>query len=973
MVDRLVSAFAPPRSVLVTLLASCLALAVSATCKAADEPPAETWLRGADESLELRLHGEILDANGQPAQGANIAGTLVFSSGEKPIVAAVDGHRFEAWLPVNKRELHSVRLRAFNQGSTQVVYRTLMTFQLRQSAIDGVRMQLAPATQQVAVQVLADAKPVPRAWVRAELNDGHAIAARANDDGVATLLLLPGQPVTGLTAWNDDHRIGGYSLVRAPKRDAHASSHVVELEKCRAQRIRIVDDQGQPVAGIPFTLRVATPIPDVNYVGVNDDFRLTSDAQGNAVCLAFPDWEKTYQYVELDSDAWHVPDNIGFEDGVLVIPVKRNAQRRSIRAQLTAHGTSPAGIDVHVQSFQGERKHNSDETSRFTNADGSYELQVLPDATYCAYSFDSRWTGAAIDWIPFDSKNEKVAPPELSIGAGETLTVMATAGTERKPLANLHVNVSQQHRYSWRENGETRTGISGPHYWLQTDDAGQAEIHVTPGTVTAGVFTEDWRTEETIEVAAGQPATLKLHRPVAGPRTIRGQLVRASEVDAPLAGLEVVVGAVDGNFNDVDRVAIDANGNFEIRSAAQQLGFFVRTPDGAAAAAAIVSDFDNPVALMLRPTLQYHGQLLGKNGEPLKNHAVRAIVNLAANERFNGIFIQSFEAARIETRTDDQGRFTLTGVPGEMRARLHADALDGDENGVSLEEFYLEPGESRPPSVNRLAPSAAAVTPDPLAVRYKKLLRDCRLNGYGLMVVAAADSPEVKEFVSRYLVDYQENKNAARFMQFNVPANSNELSNDDRRFMAEQGWSTPPAAGVWAIACSADGDELGRLNLASITANAAPQAQQFVNQYAPPAEDAQEKWRAAFELAKQTDRRVWARMGGRYCGPCHRLSRWIDEHQTAIEKDYVLLKIDDFQDAHGPEVAKRITRGKHHGVPFCAIFDADEQLLIDGAGPLGNIGYPTDYEGKRHLGKMLAKTKQRLTGAEIKALIESID
>ncbi|HUE13936.1 MAG TPA: hypothetical protein VMR25_07225, partial [Planctomycetaceae bacterium] len=59
-------------------------------------------------------------------------------------------------------------------------------------------------------------------------------------------------------------------------------------------------------------------------------------------------------------------------------------------------------------------------------------------------------------------------------------------------------------------------------------------------------------------------------------------------------------------------------------------------------------------------------------------------------------------------------------------------------------------------------------------------------------------------------------------------------------------------------------------------------------------------------------------------------------------------------------------------IPFHAIFDASGTMLVDSNGPLGNIGCPSGFEGKKQLRKMLLQTRQNLTDAEIEQLVDSI-
>jgi hypothetical protein len=128
----------------------------------------------------------------------------------------------------------------------------------------------------------------------------------------------------------------------------------------------------------------------------------------------------------------------------------------------------------------------------------------------------------------------------------------------------------------------------------------------------------------------------------------------------------------------------------------------------------------------------------------------------------------------------------------------------------------------------------------------------------------------------------------------------------------------------------------------------------------------------ALAEAKRSNRRVWARVSGRYCGPCFKLARWLDDQHELLEKDYVMVKIDDVHDQNGTNVAQRVTLGKQDGIPFFAIFDWNGDWLIDSEGPLGNIGCPSGAEGKKHLRNMLSKTRRNLSDTEIEQLVESV-
>jgi hypothetical protein len=210
-------------------------------------------------------------------------------------------------------------------------------------------------------------------------------------------------------------------------------------------------------------------------------------------------------------------------------------------------------------------------------------------------------------------------------------------------------------------------------------------------------------------------------------------------------------------------------------------------------------------------------------------------------------------------------------------------------------------------------------------------------------------------------------------MQYTIPRAAEELTDDDRAFIASKGWDAPPANQIIVYALDADGQELGRLAVDAHNKDASNAAAKFIKAHAPERHDAKTAWAEALAEAQQTNRRVWARVSGRYCGPCFKMTRWLDEQRQLLEKDFVLLKIDESNDVNASEVTSLITIDKNGGVPFHAIFDPDGKRLIDSEGPLGNIGNPGGDEGKRHLRRMLTETKQRLTDAEIDQLIESLE
>jgi hypothetical protein len=948
-------------------------LAANASAASGADQSADEWLRGSGKGLQICLKGEVFESDGRPATGVQLAGRMNATLSNEQLKPAVDGHRFKIWVPVNQPNQFSLALLAGSAHNDRVAYKTLNAYELRQAAIDGVKLTLQSPTRHKSVRVADGGQPVAGASVKADLGFGIELRSTTDENGVARFGLLPEQQLSSLTAWTDDHRIGGYGFYRKPTRDPNVAEHVVELSKCHDQKVRFVDEDGAPAPGVTFVLQIATPSPNFNFIGLTDHSQMTADAAGEAVYRWFPNWDDTYFYADIDKSPWILDGEPKMVDGVAVFKLRKSKGRKHVEGRVVSTDADTGGFFVTLQSFQGERENYSDIATAFTDATGRFTVDVLPDATYCAYVLDDRWVGNLIHVIPYESASDKIAPLELAVADGQPVEVVVTSGQTKKPLPNLSIHFRREHEYSWRENGQKRNGVGGPQWWAATDKSGRATTRTLPGKLRVSVFTPIWRTEQTVDVRGGDPVAIQLHREVEEKRTVTGRLVLDQGVTANLADAQVWIGSVDGQFDDQQSLTCGKDGWFSYDTFATQIGVFGCTRDGRAAGSVVVKEISSPIELRLRPTLNYEGQLLGEGGRPVVDHSVSALVRVEGDEDYNGRFVKYFDAKRIDARTDAEGNYTLQGVPSEMKVNIIAKSLDSATERIDLDEIYLEPNESRPRAVSRLEANARSPKKAPLAERFKTTLRDCRLAGYCPMVILASDDERITEFVNHNFVDRETNKDVYSFMQIVVSGGKTPLESTDAEFLKARNWRLPETGRVVAYGLDAEGRELDRLDIDVAQESAVGDVADFIHRTAPPLDDAEKKWAAAFAEAKQSNRRVWARVSQRYCGPCFRLSRWLDDQHDLLEKDFVMVKIDDFHDLNGKQVAERLTHGKHHGVPFHAIFDPGGDLLIDSAGPLGNIGYPSDFEGKKQLRKMLLTTRHILTDAQIDQLIASIE
>jgi hypothetical protein len=99
----------------------------------------------------------------------------------------------------------------------------------------------------------------------------------------------------------------------------------------------------------------------------------------------------------------------------------------------------------------------------------------------------------------------------------------------------------------------------------------------------------------------------------------------------------------------------------------------------------------------------------------------------------------------------------------------------------------------------------------------------------------------------------------------------------------------------------------------------------------------------------------------------------MDEQHELIEKDYVVMKFLEGLDGHADEVAKELPVKPGDGIPWMAITEPDGKILATSDSLLGNIGFPSELEGRRHLRDMLDRTAQRLSAEQRDRLIQSLE
>lgn len=932
------------------------------------------WLTGRDETLAFNINGTVVDASGQATAEVAISARTLFRSGSIELNIKQNGSQFHVQVPAQGGWINTYVFATTKDGTHQCSYR-LSSHQIRHLAQRGIELQLQPAMRILTVSTRHDEKPIGRANVLVCCGESYRVAGQTDDQGVVHIPMLQGERITELIAWKGFEYVGGYTLHDPPQRDPDADLHNIEMYLTRERVIRLQDEAGQPVSDTPFEINVGTPSPDRNGFGTDEVFALKSDSAGEAVVPWFPNMENPSIRIRTRDERWElVKAGEGEVGGRFEITVRQIEPKPRVRitgrvdSQLT---DELGGYNIQFRSFQGEFERQMDSIVAFSNPDGTFSVDVLPGSTYCVALNDEYLVSSPQFQMLFDPNTETASVPIVEMIRGRNLRIVATCGPDRKPYGGLPVMLDGENEFSWMQDGRERTGSLGRKWLVYTNENGIAETIAPEGSLELWVTKAGWRHVDRIRVNANDDTTIvKIHRPIAEPVRIQGQLV-SDEPTVDFSQVQIVVAAFDGHTSGNKEVSSDMQGRFAFKTQASEVAVFARSEDGAAAAFQVIDVPSETVRLKMTPTVSYQGRVVGPDNRPVPECRVRAKVKALRDPRFALPQYCFLDGGELDATTDERGFFTIEQVPVGIRFELIVSpSTEAEAAWLRIGQRFISPDEQdRPIDVVQLAPKRFRQTHD-LITRYETTLKDCKHYDVRMLVIVASDNEGMK--LSRDVIYDDEVKSVQGYFPFWLDTTVVDERNQQQQLFDFRGWELPEPGNLLVAALDSRGKEVGRVVVAAKHELGRERLIAFMHEHEPTARDAHEAFAAAIAEAKESDRVVWAQYSQTTCLPCRKLSRWIDKHREVLEKDFVFLLVDDVRQSGGTEVSQKITRGRDFGIPFVAILDAEGEVIIDSEGPLGNIGFPSTYEGATHLREMISRSGKRITEDELDVLVDSL-
>lgn len=895
---------------------------------------------------ELQIHGQVVLPDRQPAAKALLSFGWNASSRVETEADA------EGRFTLSSEFLENTVILARSADGTMQRQFLIADMEARRLTTKSQRVELRPA-RRLTVRMLNDSRPVSGAQVAVAY---LPLAPTMTDEqGEATLHVPEGDAQLHISAWHPRLGVatGNYQPVLGNLADATVA---LTLYSPKLQRLRVVDRTGKPAAGV--RLRASfKPVGGDWFIGSSFPELLMETNDAGEIEFAWAPSSIQHLDIDLNDPGWlldGIDQPAGDQPAVAHVRQKRTLQGKL----LVPEKCDPTGLLISGHSF-GPGNH-SDIAATRVGGDGSFELLMAPEHCYALAVCDSEWASEPLTGVfARDGSQDATANLMLKLYPATPLEIRATVGPGHFPLRNAYVQIARRVATEWKDaDGNRRHGAHELRRWLKTDQDGYIRAGVARGESNVSISQEKWQTEQKLVVDSDKALTLSLHKPYDGRRQIAGQLTRESKPASGDPDVKVVALEHGRQGTSLTNVKVGADGRFELKTDCPKVTFFALDKSSGICGTAVALETESRATIALKPTATYAGKLVDAQGRPIADAPIT--LNVASAP---AVF-----DARITT--DASGRFRFEHVFVEVPLRLSA-KVDGREE--LLARNYFEPAERREGIEIQSIANRDKLAPATLTLRERMdvATRDARLADMHVLVVIGDESRQSQDFIQRRVLDGAENPSVYEYLPLLLTTEALGAAANDLTLVKKAEWPMPKASQITLAAIDGQEKTLGTATILRESPDSGKELRAFLDRHKPALVDGQELWQATLAQAKESDKRVLLQFGGPRCGPCFRFSRWTEEHHEQLERDFVILKLHSGRHA-GADKLELSLRGSNGGIPWTAILDGDGKVQVTSDGPLGNIGFPGEFESVRHFRRMLEQTAKHLSGKEIAALVATL-
>ncbi|WP_010587352.1 M56 family metallopeptidase [Schlesneria paludicola] len=940
----------------VTMLAT-VSIAVEGKSKQDDVGTAKQEGRAKSEEpddglLTLRLDLQLRD-------GSPVPGAIVETTGQYLITPQIKVADKRGRAQIRDLFEHGARISARSADGRFQATLTKNPNDLRRDFANPIALTLTPAIQHRVV-VTSEGRPAADVLV---IGSGVSFSAqqRTGPDGIAVLNLPADDKVLVVVA--SDPRRGAAAVRVSDERPLQEFTTLSLLPPAPLQ-FRFVDQRGDPAADVEFGLHVQ--FDDANWILARDlqMVRSKTNQQGEADLSWLPRDQLKRVEVQIVGSNWKVDSTDLDQLSQRVVTVHVRRQKPVVGRLSMPDGRNPEGVLICGSGFSTTM--NGTYALARVRRNGSFMFHAASDHGYAMGVADADW-GSDI-WTGVILSDDAAKSPQIKITAypATPVTTLVTRGAHKVPVAGVMVYVKQSASFEWIDStGKKHNCLGGVSGSWNTDARGQVRVGVGRGTVDVSLYAGKWHEDQSREVTSTQPQEFLFHREWDGNRQVIASLTKDGEPYLPSSNLLMRAWTNTSPYSSPVYEPVLKNDNLiEVNFDEKAMELVVVDRERQMSGFGRVGLTEKSVELAMFPTATYSGTLFDEKGAPLVDRTLKLTT------------AGSFQDVATPQVTDHEGRFHFDIAPSLTPLRIDVtNDLGQPQYFLFTHERLFEPGEVRhsdelrPTRTDKNKEPQAPKRAVPLAERLASTCENVRVSHmHALLVLQGDESPTVTELTTR-LFDYDKHKFILHYLPITVPATQLPL---EKPLFEDRKWPQPGAGEVVLIALDGDQKTLATMIIGTADLpDALLTAKEFVVAHRPAPIDAGAQYEEACRRAEREHRRVFVLLGGTRCGPCFRMSRWIDRHLAVLEKDFVIFKFIPELDENTQGLIDQIG-GQKQGVPYYVLTEPDGTILTTSESLLGNIGMPGTVEDLRHFRRMLEKTTRQITAKEIGQLIESL-
>ncbi|HVC94530.1 MAG TPA: hypothetical protein VND64_12605, partial [Pirellulales bacterium] len=965
----------------------------------------------------MPISGLVVDENDHPAAGVVVEALL---RDGRPSCTSADDGRFVLELPNRshrylilhagaaadtRQAVHALREVDEPPPPVKLVLRSAREFAVR--VVDGLRQPVANAS--VVMGIYPD-------------HPNEAFTGTTTDDAGQALLRVPADaPPAYILATKRDVGLdyfvfrrpissifNGYAL---PPEQSEPPELV--LDGVRTVDVRVVDEQGQPMAGVPvrpWLCEKPKKGAALGLEGVNELY-VHTDAQGNAVFRALPSDALGKIQFAANRDGHYQDEKTTFDPQgemteltVKLLPLTR------VRGKVSLVDGRPAGGAHVMVDGSGYAEVTSQQSVR-AGMDGRFEIGVRPDKFYVFVAFLDQWATAAQTRVVRQGQ----APEDLELVLQNATRIYGrrTVGEDRQPVPGEFVTLSLQingdvHGQLARERqlpnptNSPRELTPSIRQSQLTGENGEFEFFAGPGKLklmTPGDL-------DPIEFdVIDQPALeLNLHTDCLTSVEFAGRVVLRADPRKGVGELDIK-SALPAAFPSSPirrglnwfRAVTGAEGEFWVLRGRKEMWLHARTDDNLLAGIVHLGPDDPSCLISLAPAASTRGRLIDSNtGRPLPGRQVT--YGWVQEDNMGPRSLVEFGG---EVSTNALGEFVVPGLTVgwsfKLSVRVATTARVGPGQAVARHVGFVKPKRAELVDLGDVRVSESSTTASrtladvmggvfeanqPIDERFRKRLREAMFGQRRLLVLFAAhDSAIAWRFGSIFFRVEDENEDAddlrqalGNYVLMAIDAEPSHPQGAPRRWVEGIHLAWPEFDDAVFAVLDTNGRPLAQITGTELSTGGEldlTRLSQFLRGQAPARPDAEQLFAAAFKQAKEQGKHVLVEQCSAFSAPCLLLSRFLDAQSELLAKDFVVVMV-DARLPHGQQVIDRIRPKQGSEIPWIAILDAEGNQLATSDVAGGNFGFPSTPEAVADFETIIRRTTTHLRDEEIGRLVKGL-